>query len=222
MSIYPSENELVYYGDMIELRASGGESYQWICTNQNTYLPSVCFPNFNTAIIKLKPLRDLNYNCIITDSLSNVITIPVTIKVVDKPMEVIDMDILPVYLENEILMRNKKGVIEKLKKNKSLLMKLIQFYNIQLQSSYKYVMQGKQGRGFRVPWITKYQITNEQPYYLLSYHQQYQFLRYLLQNQHPYSKSNFMYLINIVQYNFVLPSSLVTTKICSCDIALPK
>jgi hypothetical protein len=222
MSVSPSTNEIVYYGDIIELKASGGVSYQWICTNQNSYLPSSCFPNFNTETIKLKPLRDLTYQCIITDSLSNIITIPVTIKVVEKPMKVMDTDILPIYLQNDIFTRNKKGIIEKLKKNKSLLQKCIQFYNIQLQSSYKYVMQGKQGRGFRVPWITKYQITNEQPYYLLSYHQQYQFLRYLLHNQHPYSKSNFMYLMNIIQYNFVLPSSLVTNKICSCDIALPK
>ena len=121
-------------------------------------------------------------------------------------MNILDIDLIPIELFEPVLNKNKKAIIDILKNNKTLLNQLIQFYNIQLMSSYKFEFQAKQGRGFKVPWYCRFNVVNDNNLFLLSFQQQYQFLRYLLNNDNRHGRSYFMFLINIVQFQFVLPT----------------
>ena len=199
---------IVYYTNEVTITVSGGTTYSWEAINKSKYLPDSCYPTFSTETIQFTPERDLTYKVTASDGLGNESIGYIEIKVIPKPLEIIDTDIIPIVLYDEVINRRKKNIITILKQNNMLLKQLTEFYNITLQSAYKMEFQAKQGRGCRIGWITKYQIDNNKDYMMLSFSQQYQFLRYLL--THP--NSNFGYLINIVQYSFVLPPPCQNTN----------
>ena len=199
---------IVYYTNEVTITVSGGTTYLWEAINKSKYLPDSCYPTFSTETIQFTPERDLTYKVTASDGLGNESIGYIEIKVIPKPLEIIDTDIIPIVLYDEVINRRKKNIITILKQNNMLLKQLTEFYNITLQSAYKMEFQAKQGRGCRIGWITKYQIDNNKDYMMLSFSQQYQFLRYLL--THP--NSNFGYLINIVQYSFVLPPPCQNTN----------
>ncbi len=192
----------VYYTDEVYIKAIGGNSYTWVAINRSEYLPNSCYPTFDTDIMRFIPERDYEYKVTAYDGLGNESIAFVKITVIQKPIEVLQNDVIPMSLYDDVIHRKKNLIIEKLKRDTNLLSQLTQFYNIQLQSAYKMEFQAKQGRGYRVPWISKYQITNQTNQMLLSFDQQYQLLQYLLRNPN----CNLNYLINIIQYNFVLRS----------------
>ncbi len=194
----------VYYTDEVIVKAVGGNSYKWTAINRSQYLPDSCYPEFTGDIMKFVPAeRDYEYKVTAYDGLGNESSTTLKINVLEKPMSVLDKDLIPIILYDDVINRRKNQIIEKLKKDNRLLNQLTEFYNVTLMSAYKMEFQAKQGRGYRVPWITKYQIVNEQNYMLLSFQQQYQFLKYLLMTRN----SNFLFLVNIVQYDFVLPNN---------------
>ncbi len=203
--IIPKNTIEVYYTDKLVLEATGGNSYTWEPIKNSPYLPASCYPSFDTAKIEFTPERDLEYVLTAYDEVGNEDSTTLFIKVVDKPMKQIDIDILPVSLYENIMQRNTNQIIQKLKKNTTLLKQLTEFYNVVLMNAYKTKFQAKQGRGYRVPWITRFQITNQKNEMLLSFTQQYEFLQYLLKD----NTSHFSFLVNIIQYNFVLPSCKV-------------
>lgn len=192
----------VYYTDEVYVKAIGGNSYQWVAINRSEYLPNSCYPTFDTDIMRFIPERDYEYQVTAYDGLGNESIGYVKISVIPKPMEVLQNDLIPMSLYEDVLHRRKNVIIEKLKRDTNLLSQLTQFYNVQLQTAYKMEFQAKQGRGYRVPWISKYQITNQTNQMLVSFEQQYQLLRYLLNAPN----CNLSFLINIIQYNFVLRS----------------
>jgi hypothetical protein len=202
-NIILSKNEVsVYYTDEVYIKAIGGNSYKWVAINRSEYLPNSCYPEFTSDVMRFIPERDYEYQVTAYDGLGNESIGNVKITVIQKPMEVLQNDLIPMSLYEDVIHRRKNIIIEKLKRDTNLLSQLTQFYNIQLQSAYKMEFQAKQGRGYRVPWISKYQITNQTNQMLISFEQQYQLLRYLLNTPNCYLN----YLINIVQYNFVLRS----------------
>jgi hypothetical protein len=192
----------VYYTDEVYVKAIGGNSYKWVAINRSEYLPDSCYPTFDTDIMRFIPERDYEYQVTAYDGLGNESIGYVKITVIPKPMEVLQNDLIPLSLYEDVIYRRKNIIIEKLKRDTNLLSQLTQFYNVQLQSAYKMEFQSKQGRGYRVPWISKYQITNQTNQMLISFEQQYQLLRYLLNAPN----CNLSFLINIIQYNFVLRS----------------
>ncbi len=192
----------VYYTDEVYVKAIGGNSYKWVAINRSEYLPNSCYPTFDTDIMRFIPERDYEYQVTAYDGLGNESIAFLKITVIEKPMEILQNDLIPMSLYEDVLQKKKNIIIEKLKRDTNLLSQLTQFYNIQLQSAYKMQFQSKQGRGYRVPWISKYQITNQTNQMLLSFDQQYQLLQFLLRNPN----SNLNYLINIIQYTFVLQS----------------
>ncbi len=199
----------VFKFDRLYLKAIGADSYQWIPIPLTPYLAIDCYPYSLSSELKFVPQREFSYKLIGTTS-TDTYTIMIKIILTEKPNTVLDTDLIPVYLYDAVLQKNQKRIIQLLRKNNKLLNYLTEFYNVTLQNSIKYIFQAKQGRGYRVPWITKYQIYYEQKDLILSYQQQYSFMQYLQLNNH---KSNialngsyFLYLMNVIQYNFVLPS----------------
>jgi hypothetical protein len=192
----------VYYTDEVYIKAIGGNFYKWVAINRSEYLPDSCYPEFTTDIMRFIPERDYEYEVTAYDGLGNESIGYVKIQVIPKPIDVLQNDLIPMTLYEDVIHRRKNVVIEKLKRDTNLLSQLTQFYNIQLQTAYKLEFQAKEGRGYRVPWISKYQITNQTNHMLISFEQQYQLLRYLLNTPN----CNLNFLMNIIQYNFVLTS----------------
>lgn len=212
LSLYPKiiknkEKIIVYKFDKVKLKVEGASSYLWkpILPSDDS-LPSSCYPTFYSDVVEFTPQRDLSYEVIGTDGSGGSSSIYFDIVLQDKPMDVLDIDLLPHLLLEPVLHKKKNKIIQILKNNQKLLNQLTEFYNITLMSAHNTEFQSKNGRGYRVPWVTSYQIKEDTSHLLLSFQQQYQFLRYLLNNTNPHGKSHFMYLINIIQYNFVLPS----------------
>lgn len=207
MIIKNKENIIVYKFDKVKLKVEGASSYKWrpIYSSEES-LPSSCYPTFYTDIVEFTPQRDLSYEVIGYDESGGSSSIFFNIVLKDKPMDILDIELIPNLLFEEVLSKKKNRIIQILKKNKKLLDQLTEFYNITLMSAHNTEFQSKSGRGYRIPWVTYYQIKEDRTHMLLSFEQQYQFLRYLLNNTNPHGKSHFMYLMNIIQYNFVLPS----------------
>jgi hypothetical protein len=230
--IQNKEKIIVYKYDKVSLKVEGASTYLWrpilptddklsskednilISESYNELskktesLPSSCYPTFYSQNVEFIPKRDLSYEVIgYDDSGNSSSSIFIDIILQDKPMEILDIELIPNIMKEEVLHKKKNKIIHILKKNPTLLNQLTQFYNITLMSAHNTEFQSKNGRGYRVPWFTFYQKKEDSSSpMLLSFQQQYQFLRYLLNNTNPYGKSYFMYLINIIQYNFVLPS----------------
>lgn len=198
---------IVFKFDKVKLKIDGASSYEWkpIYPSEES-LSSSCYPTFFTDVVEFTPQRDLSYEVIGFDQSGGSSSIYFDIILKDKPMDILDIELIPNLLFEEVLSKKKNLIIQILKKNKKLLDQLTQFYNITLMSAHNTEFQSKSGRGYRVPWVSRYQIKENRTHMLLSIQQQYQFLRYLLNNTNPHGKSHFMYLINIIQYNFVLPS----------------
>ncbi len=202
------EKIIVYKYDKVSLKVEGASTYLWRpIPPSDDSLPSSCYPTFHSSIVEFIPQRDLSYEVIGYDNSGTSSSLFIDIILTDKPMDILDIELIPNILVQEVLHKKKNKIIHILKKNPTLLNQLTEFYNITLMSAHNTEFQSKNGRGYRVPWLTFYQIKegSSSPM-LLSFQQQYQFLRYLLNNSNPHGKSHFLYLINIIQYNFVLPS----------------
>ncbi len=196
----------IYKYDRVFINISPSINVTWTPINKSIYLPSSCYPIFMESNINYIFERNMEYEIQGEDESGTVYKKNIKIELLEKPMNILDIDLIPIELFEPVLNKNKNTIIQILKNNKKLLNQLIQFYNIQLMSSYKFEFQAKQGRGYRVPWYNRYNVVNDNNNFLLSFQQQYQFLRYLLNNNNLYGKSYFMYLINIIQFNFLLPT----------------
>ncbi len=201
-----TSNIQIYKYDRVFINISPSNNIIWTPINKSKYLPSLCYPIFMESNINYIFERNIEYEIQGEDDSGNIYKKNIKIELLEKPMNILDIDLIPIVLFEPVLNQNKKVIIDILKKNRTLLNQLIQFYNIQLISSYKFEFQAKQGRGFKVPWYCRFNVVNENNNFLLSFQQQYQFLQYLLKNNNRYGKSYFMYLVNIIQFNFILPS----------------
>jgi hypothetical protein len=195
----PSE-PTVYEGNLIKINVSlAGDNinYTWRSTLTN-YLPVSCANLKYGQTLRLNPYQNLTY---IVNAYSNNELITegsVNIKIIPKPMYIIDYDILPLRLSNLIINRDTKELRKELIKDKKLSKSIIDFYYTTLQTAYRMEWTNKNGQTIKVNWVTIYQTVNETDSMLLGFEQQWKFFQYINNNQtrNGQTRSNFAFLLN--------------------------
>jgi len=178
---------------------NNSKTYVWKSTLFNT-LPPYCVYYKHGSTIKLHPYNTQEYKVTLYNN-NNVITSGnIKINVIEKPSNVIDVDILPYILYKPVLERDKKKVMQLLKIDKILSYKIINFYYTTLQTAYRMEFTNKSGTSFSIKWITLYQIINESTEMILNFRQQWKFFQYIQYNQRRgnVTISNFAYLLNCI------------------------
>jgi len=182
-------NPSVYDGNLliIKVNYNNQENIKYIWKTNNGY-----FKRGDT--IRLNPYNTITY---VVDAYYNnqlVSSDKVNITVIQKPSNIIDVDILPSSLFSTIMSRDKKKLIEELLKNKKLSKKIIDFYYTTLQTAYKMEWTNKNGISYKVNWHTVYQNINETDGLIISFTQQWNFFQYIYYNKN----SNFIFLLTTV------------------------
>jgi hypothetical protein len=199
---------IVYKSNLLKLSVNDSSSnidnnlinYVWTPTTSK-YLPEQCANIKYGNEITLHPERNLEFIVNAFDNTNNLlISSNIKIQVIEKPMNILDFDILPYRLSNYILERNLIKLREELIKDSVLSQKIINFYYTTLQSAYRMEWTDKNGAPFKMKWITNYQIYNDATEMVISFKQQWNLFKYINNNQtrQNYTKSNFAYLLNIV------------------------
>jgi hypothetical protein len=124
----------------------------------------------------------------------------ITIKVVEKPSYLLDNDLLPNEYYDIIINRNTKELRKKLIENKILSQKIIRFYYNQILTAYRFQWNNRNGTQYKMPWLTYIQVNNSSNEVVISFKEQWKLFQYIHTNQqrNGYTRSNFAYLINIV------------------------
>lgn len=199
---FTPSNPTVYEGNLLKINVTlsgniDNINYVWRSTLTN-YLPLSCANLRYGQMIKLHPYQNLDYivNAYESDQLITSGNIKITI--IPKPMQIIDVDILPYKLYNLIINRNSKGLKIELLKDRILAYKIMNFYYTTLQTAYRMEWTDKNGQTFKVKWITVYQIVNEIDGMLLGFEQQWKFFQFINNNQtrNNQTRSNFAFLLN--------------------------
>ena len=163
-------------------------------------LPPNCVNHKYGNTIKLHPYNTIEYNVTVYQN-NNILTSGnIKINVIDKPMNVIDVDILPYVLYNSVINRDKKALVKLLNENKELTIKIINFYYTTIQTAYRMEWTNKTGISFAIKWNTIYQVINESNEMILSFKQQWNFFQYVNyhQTRNNVTISNFAYLLNVI------------------------
>ena len=121
----------------------------------------------------------------------------IDIKVIPKPVDILDNDIIPEILYTSVINRNSIKVKELLLENRGLLYKIINFYYRTITNAYRTEMTNKNGSQIKVPWIAKYNIDNEINDMIVTFEQQWGLYMYI--NRY---KTNYMNLIS--NFGFLL------------------
>jgi hypothetical protein len=174
-------------------------TYVWKSKLFDTLPPNCVYYKYGNNI-KLHPYSAQEYNVKVYQN-NNILTSGnIKINVVEKPMNIIDIDILPYILYKSIISRDKKALIKLLNENKNLVTKIINFYYNTLQTAYRMEWTNKTGISFSVKWNTLYQIINESNEMILNFTQQWKFFQYINyhQTRNKITTSNFAYLLNII------------------------
>lgn len=187
--VFTPPNPTVYDGNLLIVKVN--------YNNQENikYIWKTIIGNFKQGdTIRLNPYNTFTY---IVDAYNNnqlVSSDKVNITVIQKPSNIIDVDILPYSLFSTIMSRNKKKLISELLKNKKLSKKIIDFYYTTLQTAYKMEWTNKNGISYKVNWNTVYQNINETNGMIISFTQQWNFFQYIYYNKN----SNFAFLLTTV------------------------
>jgi hypothetical protein len=214
-----SPNEpTIYDGNLLNLSVSylntynyTDLSYEWK-SNLFTGLPPDCTTYKYGESIILHPYNNISYTVSILNNGNIVTEGTVDIKVIQKPSNIIDVDIIPYRLYKDVFNRNKNGLIQKIIKYKDLTKKIIYFYYTILQLAYKMEFNNKNGIPFSIKWLTLYQIKNESNEMILSFNQQWNFFKYINQ----YQDSNFKYLLNTINEIYLeKPQKILITPLLS-------
>lgn len=175
-------------------------TYTWTPTTSK-YLPEYCANIKYGSYITLHPEKNLEFIVDAYDSNNTLlISSPIKIVVIEKPMNILDFDILPYRLSPYILERNLIKLREELIKDVVLSQKIINFYYTTLQTAYRMEWTNKNGMPFKIKWLNNYQIYNDAIEMVISFKQQWNFFKYINNNQtrQNYTKSNFAFLLNTV------------------------
>ncbi len=217
---FTPNNPIVYDGNKLEISVKYNNLipenqiyYKWI-SSLFTGLPNNCITSKSNNNIVLHPYNSIYYNVTAYNLFNNQIlsTSKINIIVIPKPSHIIDIDILPIRLNESILNRNKKKLIEEITKYKQLTKKIIDFYYTTLQYAYIYEFTDKNNIPFKIKWITVYQEKNESNAMILSFTQQWEFFKYI--NQNP--DSNFKYLLNTINEIYLeKPQKILITPLGS-------
>lgn len=198
--IFTPSNPTVYEGNLLKLDVTynGSEylEYEWKSYLFNN-LPPNCVTYKYGDSIKINPYNNISYtvNGYYYDKL--ITSDKISINVIYKPSNIIDIDILPYNLSKIILNKNKFELKNILINNKILSKKIINFYYTTLQTAYRMEWTNKNGISIKVPWLTVYQINNETNEMILSFKQQWEFFKYINQNKGRVY-TNFEFLLNIL------------------------
>jgi hypothetical protein len=201
------ENPSVYDGNLLKINVNYNNPVVNINSNNITYtwesnlfnnMPANCTTLKHGSSITIHPYRIVEYtvnayynNILLSSGTINVNVLP-------KPMNIIDLDILPYKLYKLIINRNRKQLIKELTKNKVLSYKIIDFYYTTLQTAYRMEWTDKNGINFKVKWLTLYQIVNKSDAMIITFDQQWNFFQYINFNKREKTISNFTYLLNIL------------------------
>jgi hypothetical protein len=174
-------------------------NYVWKSTLFDTLPPNCVYYKYGNTI-KLHPYNTLEYKVTLYNNDTIVTSGNIKIIVIEKPSNIIDIDILPYILYKPVLDRDKKKLVKILKEDKSLSYRIINFYYTTLQTAYRMEFTNKSGISFSIKWITLYQIINKSNEMILNFRQQWKFFQYINYNQRRgnVTVSNFAYLLNCV------------------------
>lgn len=206
--IFSPSQPTVYQSNLLKISVSDSSSnvdnnlitYTWTPTTSK-YLPEYCANIKYGNSITLHPEKNLEFIVDAFDSNNNLlISSPIKINIIEKPMNILDFDILPYRLSTYILERNLIKLREELIKDVVLSQKIINFYYTTLQTSYRMEWTNKNSIPFKIKWLTNYQIYNDTTEMIISFKQQWNFFKYINNNQtrQNYTKSNFAFLLNTV------------------------
>ena len=202
--IFIPEIPTVYTGNLLVLNVKyinaniDPISYSWK-SNLFNYLPPNCVTYLYGDSIKINPYKSVTYTVDAFSDGTLISTDKISVNVILKPSNIIDVDILPYHLVNYIITRDTKKLKEIMIKEKSLSKKIIDFYYTTLQTAYKMEWTNKNGISCKVPWLTLCQINNESNEMILDFTQQWNFFAYINRNKRGNMIiSNFSYLLNIV------------------------
>ena len=120
------------------------------------------------------------------------------VKVIEKPMSFLDIDLLPYEWSATILQRDRKALQSLCIHNPVLSKKILFFYFSVLQSASRNFWKGGNGCSFPMNYLTVYQIQQENNEMIITFTQQWKFFKYIQQNQIRPSPSYFVFLINIL------------------------
>jgi hypothetical protein len=175
--------------------------YTWN-TNKVKYLPYNCKNIIYGQTLKLHPLENNEYIVNVYNNYpSDLITtgnVKITVK--KKPMNIIDIELIPYSLYNLVLTRNSKDLTERLITDPILSKKIINFYYTILQTAYRMEWTNKNGISFRMTWLTLYQVLNDNNETVITFEQQWKFFQYINSHQTRagVTPSNFAFLLNTV------------------------
>lgn len=198
------ENPSVYDGNLLKIDVNykpafniNNITYTWE-SNLFNNMPANCTTLKYGSKITIRPYKTVEYT--VNAYYNNILLSSGTINVnvVSKPMNIIDLDILPYKLYKLIINRNRKQLIKELTKNKVLSYKIIDFYYTTLQTAYRMEWTNKNGINFKVNWLTLYQIVNKSDAMIITFDQQWNFFQYINFNKREQTISNFTYLLNIL------------------------
>jgi len=210
MYFSPSNDVSILDGNLLELSVEYINPNSNISSNQIKYtwtsnlfvgFPNNCVYSKNGSSIILHPYNSGFYTVNAYNSITGVLlsTDIINYAVIQKPSNIIDIDIIPIRLKDAVFNRNKKKLIELLLEYKKLSKKIIDFYYTTLQFAYRYENTDKNGIPFKVKWTTFYQIKQDSNEMILSFQQQWKFFQYINQ----YNNSNFKFLLNTVNQLFL-------------------
>jgi hypothetical protein len=202
--IFTPSNPKIYDGNLLNISVIynnpnfNGDTkliyYDWI-SSLFTGLPPQCIDSTENNNITLNPYNSISYtvnayyyNSIISSDVIN-------IEVIEKPSNIIDIDIIPFKLKDAVFKRDKKELIYLIIKYKNLSKKIIDFYYTTLQTAYRMEFTTKTGISFKVQWLTLYQIKNKSNGLILNFTQQWKFFQYV---NNTINNSNFKYLLNTI------------------------
>jgi len=183
----------------LDIDSKNNMNYVWKSTLFNTLPPNCVYYKYGNTI-KLHPYNTQEYKVTLYDNNNIVTSGNIKINVIEKPSNIIDIDILPYILYKPVLDRDKKKVVKILKEDKTLSYKIINFYYTTLQTAYRMEFTNKSGISFSIKWITLYQIINKSNEMILNFRQQWKFFQYINYNQRRgnITVSNFAYLLNCI------------------------
>ena len=190
---YPSI-PTVYDGNILKLSVSYSLNTE---NTENKYVwKSLLEPSFikYENEITLHPYNTQDYNVSVYNNNDNLLSEGnIKVIVIQKPANIIDIDILPYKWYKLILNKNKLKLTQEIIKDKVLSFKIINFYYTTLQNAYRMEWTNKNGVSTNISWITYYQILNDSNRMVLSFEQQWKFFQYIQMNT-----SNFRYMLNII------------------------
>jgi hypothetical protein len=173
--------------------------YEWKPYNR-IYLDDSYVQNYGTSF-RLIPYKTQTFivNGVSSNGMVSSFS-QITIKAIEKPNYLLDNDLLPNEYYDIIINRNTKELRRKLTENKILSQKIIRFYYNQILNAYRFQWTNKNGTQYKMPWLTYIQVNNESNEVVISFKEQWKLFQYINTNlqRNGYTKSNFAYLINIV------------------------